>query len=326
MTIPILQLIGGLVVLLGGGHYLVKGATRIALHARISTGVIGLTVVAMGTSLPELAVSVGAASRGVTDLAYANIVGSTIFNIGMILGISALLLPINIERQTIRIEYPFMLGVAVLVVLLCLNGTVGFAEGILLLSLLVPFTLFVIYLARRQVSGDEALELEREVQRAANLEVGAAQSWSMSLFWVVLGIAALVLGADRAVQGAVTLAQIWGVSERIIGLTLVAMGTSLPELATSVVAARRGEQEMALGNVIGSNIFNLLAVLGTTAVVVPVTINPRALGLDNWVMLAFCAAMFPLMFFGQRKLGRFAGLTLLAGFGAYMTYLILAGG
>lgn len=326
MTISVLRLIGGLIVLFGGGHYLVKGATRIALHTRISIGVIGLTVVAMGTSLPELAVSVGAASRGVTDLAFANIVGSTIFNIGMILGIAALLLPISIKRQTIRIEYPFMLGVAVLVVLLCLNGTVGFAEGILLLSLLVLFTLLVIYLARRQVAGDEALQLERDVQRAANLETGAAPSWSRSLFWVALGIAALVLGADQAVQGAVTVAQIWGVSERIIGLTVVAMGTSLPELATSVVAARRGEQEIALGNVIGSNIFNLLAVLGTTAIVVPVQINPRALELDNWVMLAFCAAMLPLMFFGQRKLSRIDGLILLTGFGAYMSYLVLAGG
>ncbi len=326
MTISILRLIGGLIVLFGGGHYLVKGATRIALQTRISAGVIGLTVVAMGTSLPELAVSVGAASRGVTDLAYANIVGSTIFNIGMILGIAALLLPISVKRQTIRIEYPFMLGVAALVVLLCLNGKIGFTEGILLLSLLVLFTLFVIYLARRQVAGDEALQLERDVQRAANLETGAAPSWSRSLFWVVLGIVALVLGADQAVQGAVTAAQVWGVSERIIGLTVVAMGTSLPELATSVVAARRGEQEIALGNVIGSNIFNLLAVLGTTAIVVPVQINPRALGLDNWVMLAFCAAMFPLMFFGQRKLSRVDGLILLTGFGAYMSYLILAGG
>ncbi|MFQ5703520.1 MAG: calcium/sodium antiporter [Gemmatimonadales bacterium] len=326
MIVAITQLVVGLALLFVGGHYLVRGAVRIALLARISTAVVGLTVVAMGTSLPELAVSVSAALDGVTDLAYANIVGSSIFNIGVILGIAALLLPINVERQTIKIEYPFMLVVAALVVVLCLDRRIGFAEGLLFLVLLVLFTLWVIHLARRRVFGDEAMELEREVERTASIAAGTTPQWGKNLLWVAGGIAALVLGADRAVDGAVHLATSVGVSQRILGLTIVAMGTSLPELATSIVAARQGEQEIALGNVIGSNIFNLLGVLGATAVVVPVPINPRAVTLDNWVMLAFCAGMFPLMLYGRRKLGRIDGVILLAGFSVYALYLVLGPG
>jgi len=281
-------------------------------------------MVAMGTSLPELAVSVGAAIRGSTELAYGNIIGSTIFNIGVILGVAALLAPIAVKRQTIRLEYPFMFIVAAVVLLLCRDAVIDRLEGSFLLVALALFTAYVVHLAKREVIEDEVVALDREVKRTANLKRGAGRAWSVNVGLVVIGITALVLGADQVVRGAVKMAVFWGVNERTIGLTVVAMGTSLPELATSVVAAKQGEHEIALANVIGSNLFNLLGVLGATALVLPVSINAAA-SVDNWVMLAFCGAMFPLMWFG-RKVGKLDGAILLVGFAIYMVFLVATRG
>ena len=314
-----------MVLLLGGGHYLVRGATRIALLARVSTAVVGLTVVAMGTSLPEFAVTMRAAAQGNTDLAYANIIGSTIFNIGMILGVSAVVAPMIVKRQTLRLEYPFMFAVACVVLLLCRDRQIDRLEGGFLGISLVLFTAYVVYLARHEVDEDEAAALEREVRSAARIKGSAYRAWGVNTFLVVLGITALVSGADQIVRGAIRIAEIWGVPERIIGLTIVAMGTSLPELATSAVAAREGEHEIALTNVIGSNLFNLLGVLGATALIFPVPIHPAAASIDNWVMLGFCAAMFPLMWFG-RRVSRLDGIILLTGFVAYLTFLVMSRG
>jgi cation:H+ antiporter len=321
VLVAALQLLAGLVVLFLGGHYLVQGATRIALLGRLSTTVVGLTVVAMGTSLPELAVSVGAAIKGSTELAYGNIIGSTIFNIGAILGVSALLAPIAVKRQTIRLEYPFMFIVAATVLLLCRDAVIDRLEGSFLLVALALFTAYVVHLAQREVIEDEALALDREVKRMAKLKGGVGRAWSVNVTLVVIGITALVLGADQAVRGAVKMAVFWGVDERTIGLTIVAMGTSLPEFATSVVAAKQGEHEIALANVIGSNLFNLLGVLGATALILPIRITTAAASVDNWVMLGFCGAMFPLMWFG-RKVGKFDGAILLVGFAIYMIFVV----
>lgn len=321
MPLAALQLFVGLVVLFLGGHYLVQGATRVALLGRVSTTVVGLTVVAMGTSFPELAVSVGAALKGSTELAYGNIIGSTIFNIGAILGVSAVLAPITVRRQTIRLEYPFMFIVAATVLLLCRDAVIDRLEGAFLLIALALFTAYVVHLAQREVIEDEALALDREVKRTAKLKGGLGRAWSVNLALVLVGIVTLVLGADQVVRGAVKIAVFWGVDERTIGLTVVAMGTSLPEFATSVVAAKQGEHEIALANVIGSNLFNLLGVLGATALVLPVSITRAAASVDNWAMLAFCAAMFPLMWFG-RRVGKLDGAILLVGFAIYMAYLV----
>ncbi|MEJ2237123.1 MAG: calcium/sodium antiporter [Gemmatimonadales bacterium] len=321
MPLATLQLFIGLVVLFLGGHYLVQGATRVALLGRVSTAVVGLTVVAMGTSFPELAVSVGAAIKGSTELAYGNIIGSTIFNIGAILGVSAVLAPIAVSRQTIRLEYPFMFIVAATVLLLCRDAVIDRLEGAFLLFALVLFTAYVVHLAQREVIEDEALALDREVKRTANLQGGLGRAWGVNLALVLVGIVTLVLGADQVVRGAVEIAVFWGVDERTIGLTVVAIGTSLPEFATSVVAAKQGEHEIALANVIGSNLFNLLGVLGTTALVLPVSITRPAASVDNWVMLAFCGAMFPLMWFGKR-VGKLDGAILLVGLAIYMVYLV----
>jgi cation:H+ antiporter len=316
----VIQLVVGMVVLFVGGDYLVRGATRIALSARISTTVVALTVVAMGTSLPELAVSLGAGFRHSIDLAYGNIIGSNVFNIGAILGIGAVISIIPVQRQTVRVEYPFMFLVSAGAVLLARDGFVDRIEGTFLIVALALFTVFLIRHSRRDVAAAEAGELEREVERTARADPKAGAGWGKAIAAVVLGMIALALGADQAVRGAVELAGIWGVQERIIGLTVVALGTSLPELATTIVAIRRNQPEMALGNIIGSNIFNILGILGATATVFTITVNPEANRIDVWVMLAFSAAIFPMMYWGK-CIRRRDGIVLLTGFLAYLTYL-----
>jgi len=318
--LAIVQLLGGFGILTLGGHYLVEGATRIALYARISTAVVGLTIVALGTSAPELAVSVGAALRGATDISYSNVVGSNIFNIGLIMGITAVLHPFPVGRQTIRLEYPFMILASWIMLLLSRDGRVDHLEGAFFLFSLSGFVVYTVRLARQEVAEDEAMQLEREVIRTARIGATSGLAWGKSIVIVLIGIAGLAGGAELMVRGAVTVAQTFGVTERLIGLTVVAMGTSLPELTTSVVAARRKESAIALGNLIGSNIFNILAILGTTSVIVAVPVNPDAVAVDNWVMLAFSVGLFPLMLLGHR-VSRADGILLLTGFFAYLAFL-----
>jgi cation:H+ antiporter len=322
MPIALLEVAAGLVILYAGGHVLVQGATVLALLARVSTTVVALTVVAMGTSLPELAVSLDAAARGSTDIAYANIIGSSVFNIGAILGTAALIAVIPVRRQTIRFEYPVMFFVACLVLVLARDGIVDRLEGGFLVIGLSLFIASMAYVARRGVPTTETAALERDVKRTAHTKEGAGWAWGRNLGLVGLGIVALVGGAHLAVAGGVTIAQMLGVEERVIGLTVIAMGTSLPELATCVAATRQGEPEIALGNVVGSNIFNLLAILGITATVFPVPVHPRAGAVDNWVMLTFAAVLFPMMLLG-RRVSRRDGVLLVAGFLTYMTYVVV---
>lgn len=323
MLFAFVELVVGLAALFGGGHYLVRGATAVALLLRISPSIVGLTVVAMGTSMPELAVSLDAAAKGVTDIAYGNVIGSNIFNIGAILGIAALLGTIPVKHQTIRIEYPFMLVVSALVVLLGRDGIIDHIEGLFFVVSLVLFLSYIVYLARREVLADQAVDLEREVRRAAHLDGGTGRAVGRNVAFLTLGIGALVVGAELVVEGAVSMARTMGIEERVIGLTIVAMGTSLPELATTVVAAKNREQEIALGNIVGSNIFNMLAILGTTAAIIPVPIHPRAGAVDNWVMLGFAAILFPMMVWG-RSVSRRDGVVLLVGFVAYMAWVVVA--
>ena len=321
MLVPVLQLVVGLVVLFGGGHYLVLGATRIAIWARISTTVVALTVVAMGTSLPELAVSLGAGFRDSIDIAYGNVLGSNVFNVGAILGIGAMITIIPVRRRTVRIEYPFMFVVLCTAVLFAYDGVIDRMEGVFLLIGLGLFTTSMVHLARRDVTRDEADELEREVERTAHSGLSESPQWGKAITAVLAGMVALTFGADQAVRGAVEMARDLGVQERVIGLTVVAMGTSLPELATTIVAIRQKQPEIALGNVIGSNIFNVLAILGLTATILTVPVNPEAIRIDAWVMLAFSAAIFPMMYWGK-SIRRRDGVILLAGFAIYMGYLV----
>lgn len=319
MILTLAQLAAGLGLLAGGGHWLVEGATRIAFLARLSPAVVGLTVVAFGTSTPELAVSLGAAFAHAADISYANVVGSNIFNIAVILAISALLRPIPVPRQTIRIEYPFMIAASMLALLVVRDGAIDRLEGAFLVTALVGFLTYLVRVARRESDTPEA-----RAHQQTHAAVPAAGAKSAAL--VVVGVLALAAGAELMVRGAVRLAEVWGVSQRVIGLTIVAMGTSLPEFATCVVAARRGESDILLGNIVGSNIFNVLAILGLTGALVGIPVDAAAVTVDNWVMIAFAVGLLPLMAWG-RFVTRANGVLLLLGFGVYLTYLLgTAGG
>jgi cation:H+ antiporter len=284
--------------------------------ARLSTAVIGLTVVAMGTSLPELSVSLLAALDGRADIAMGNVVGSNIFNVAAIVGATALLAPIHVHLTAVRLEWPFMFTALFLCLLLARDGLIDRLEGGFFLAALVLFTTYVIRLARTELTPTDTTSLANEVQRWT-----VAQRLVVDLGLIGAGLAMLVGGARLLVSGAVVLAQVAGLSERVIGLTIVAAGTSLPELAASLVAARRGQPDIALANVIGSNIFNVLGTLGVVAVVRPQAVNPQIIASDNWWMVATSLALLPLMRTGMR-VSRLEGGALLAAYGTYLALLL----
>ena len=311
----------GLVALVLGAELLVRGASRLALSLGISPLVVGLTVVAFGTSSPELAVSVQSALAGQADIAVGNVVGSNIFNVLFILGASAIITPLVISQQLIRQEVPVMVGVSLLLWLLASDGGINLAEGLLLLGLLAAYTLFLIVQSRRNQA---ALRAEYEEAFAAPAGQGWDRHWAVQVLLVVAGLGLLVLGARWLVEAAITFARYLGVSELVIGLTVVAAGTSLPEVATSVLAAIRGERDIAVGNVVGSNTFNILGVLGASGLAASggLTVAPAVLGFDLPVMVAVAVACLPIFFTG-REIARWEGFLFLAYYVAYTAYLIL---
>lgn len=318
MTVTtIVFLILGLILLVGGAEYLVRGASNLAISAGISSLVVGLTVVAFGTSSPELAVSVMSAYKGQADLALGNVVGSNIFNVLFILGLSALIVPLVVAQQLVRFDVPLMIGVSVLLLLLGLDGNIGRLDGLLLFSGVVAYTLFLIRQSRRESSA--AVKAQYESEFSGNAKVG----WLKNIALVLGGLAALILGSKWLVDSAVAIAQSFGVSELVIGLTIVAAGTSMPEVATSVIAAIRGERDIAVGNVVGSNIFNILCVLGLSAVVSPagIEVSSAALRFDIPVMIAVAVACLPVFFSGY-QISRGNGVAFLAFYAAYLVYLI----
>lgn len=325
MSLAILQLVGGLAVLTLGGHFIVKGSIHVALMLRVSTAIAGLTVVAFGTSLPELAVSLDAAAINAPDISYGNIIGSNIFNIAAILGIVALLRPVEIAPSAVRLQYPVMLAVMIACVAVSVNGVVSRFEGSLLVGGLVAFLAGTVHFAHKGRAAALAEQYEHEVAETGSITGSPLRQWTLSLLMVAGGILGLWKGADWMVEGAVTVAQTLGVSQRIIGLTVVAMGTSLPELAASVAASRHGDSKIVMGNLLGSNIFNVLAILGITSTVYSVAVNDRAIQLDNWVMLAFAVGLYPVMVVGAPRIGRRAGALLLAGFATYFGVLLIWG-
>ena len=324
MLTAFVQLGAGFIILAIGGHYIVRGAVSIAFLAKISTAVVGLTVVAFGTSLPELAVSVNAAAAGSTAIAYANVVGSNIFNIAVILAGTALVRPILIPRNARLLEHPGMFAVLVLCLFMARDGLMSRIDGALLLFGLVLFIVITVLHTRAAGPADHSSH-KPEVERLHRDGGNRGRAWGRGIAYVVAGVVGLWIGAEFLVKGAVTIAQSMGISERVIGLTIVAMGTSLPELVTSVVAARRGEHEIALSNLMGSNLFNVLAVLGLTSFVFAVPVDPRAISLDNWVMLGFGAALFPILWL-SKHVTRVHGALLLAAFGVYFVVVLLGGG
>ena len=315
-------LIGGLIVLVIGAEGLVRGAGRLAAALGISPLVIGLTIVAFGTSSPELAVSVQSALSGQADIALGNVVGSNIFNVLFILGLSAVIVPLVVAQQLVRLDVPLMIGVSLLVWVLALDGTIGRWEGALLFAGILAYTIFLIWQSRREKN--EAVTAEYAGEYAER----EARTWQHTLTNVLLAVGALVLlvlGARWFVDGAIQLARAFGLSELIIGLTIVAAGTSMPEVATSVVAALRGERDIAVRNVVGSNIFNLLAVLGLTALVAPgegIAVARGMITVDLLFMLAVAIACLPIFFTGH-TIARWEGVVFLAYYVVYTVYLIL---
>jgi cation:H+ antiporter len=322
-TMNLLMFLGGLILLVIGANTLVRGASRLALSFGISPLVVGLTIVALGTSAPEVAVSVGAVLDGKTDIAIGNVVGSNIFNVLFILGISALIAPLVVNIQLIRQEVPIMLGTSLLLLALTLDGRLSSLDGGLLFALLLAYTAFLVVQSRRETQAAKD-EYADAVQPAG---AGAWDShWAAQIGLIAAGLAALVFGSDYLVQAAVSFAKALGVSDVVIGLTIVAAGTSMPEVATSIAAAIKGERDIAVGNVVGSNTFNILGCLGLSGLVsgdLGLVMAPSVLAFDIWVMLAVALACLPVFMTG-REIARWEGGVFLGYYVAYMAYLILA--
>lgn len=298
----------GVVVLYFGAEATLHGAVAIATRMGISQLVIGLTLVAFGTSCPELSLDVSAAIQGTTELAFGDLVGSNIANVGLILGIAAIVCPLRIHMRLLRAELPIAIAVSVLVLALAWDGTIGRQDGLFMLACFILFVGYS-YRAARQ----ESAKVQREMKEVAEPITGLGKSWLM----VVLGLAGLVAGAQLMVYAAVGMARLIGVSELIIGLTIVALGTSLPELATSVVAARRKDADIVVGNVIGSNIFNMLLILAIVAIICPVPVESRSLYIDLPVMIAFVVVLLPIMLRGM-VVTRNEGIVLVTGMAAFL--------
>ena len=318
MTLLLLAL--GLVLLTGGAELLVRGASRLARAVGLSPLIIGLTVVAYGTSAPEFAVNVKAGLSGQTDIALGNVIGSNMFNVLVVLGLAALIAPLAVSHQLVRLDVPVMIAVSALAWLLAADGAITRVEGLALLAGIILYTAFLLRQGRKTspFPGEPAASEHKKTSPSA------FKAFVSPVLFVLVGLALLVIGARCLVAGASDIARLLGVSELLIGLTIVAVGTSLPELATSVVAGIRGERDIAVGNVVGSNIFNILAVLGVAAVISGrVPVPAPALRLDFPLMVAAALACLPIFFTGAR-ISRWEGALFLACYAAYIAYLILA--
>ena len=317
MLIHWLYILAGLAVLIGGAEALVRGAGGIALIAKISPSVVALTVVAAGTSMPELVVSAGAALGGNPGLALGNSVGSNLLNIGLVLGITALIRPLNIGRNTMKFEWPVMMLATLEFFLLIRDGSVDRLEGVFLTAALAAFMAYAVVLDKRDI----ARVAPRESLQTASFGKTGVPAFLLNAAALTVGIACLAAGANLLVRGAVSVASGMGISDTVIGLTVVALGTSAPELITSVVAAFKGRGDMAVGNVIGSCIFNLLGIVGVTSLITPLAVPGEIPGRDALWLLGFTLVLFPMMGSGK-TLARVEGLLLSGGFAFYLVLLI----
>lgn len=306
----VVLLVMGFVMLIKGADWFVEGASKIADRFGIPQLVIGLTIVAMGTSAPEAAVSIASALKGSAEITIGNVLGSNILNVLIILGLTAVVRAIAVQKSTIKYEIPFTVLVTVLLGVLGLaDGTISRLEGIILWAF---FIIYLLYLFKMAKDGQqEAEETQKEEKRDP--------MWKL-VFLVIIGVVLIVFGSDVSVDAATALAKIFGMSERLIGLTIVALGTSLPELVTSVTAAIKGKADIAVGNVVGSNIFNILLVVGTTALITPVAYSANFM-VDTITAVAIMVLLFVCVL-PKKKLGRPAGIIMLAGYVVYFIYLI----
>lgn len=321
MVLAIILLIVGFVVLIGGGEFLVRGASRLAGLAGVSPLVIGLTVVSLGTSAPELAVSLKAILSGEPNLAVGNVVGSNIVNVLLVLGASAIVAPLMVASQLIRFDVPLMIGASVLMMVFSLSGNVNFFEGLILTTCLVIYLGWSVVQSRRE-NEQVRTSLEQGYSQPRRFTVKVLL---IQLMFVGLGLVMLTVGSNLLVEGASELARLLGMTPLMIGLTIVAVGTSLPELAASMVACWKGERDIAVGNVVGSNLFNLLGVIGVSALVAPegIDVAQSAIQFDIPIMVAVAVACLPIFMSGH-VINRLEGFVFISYYIAYMTYLILA--
>jgi len=312
MIWDVFLLVSGLALLTAGAESLVRGSASIAVRLGLKPLIIGLTIVAFGTSAPELVVSLGASLNNQSDISIGNVIGSNIFNVGIILGITSLLCPVKVGLQIIRRDGPIMVGVSVLAALLVAGGTISRPAGMVLFAGLIAYIVVTVRQARKSVPADVLLEFQNGVP-----------SRSKSVYWDILfisvGLLLLVSGSRLLVISATDIARSFGISEAVISLTIIAAGTSMPELFTSVVAALRRQPDIAVGNVIGSNIFNILGILGLSSIAGPLTARGIT-ATDLCVMVAFSIILLPLMHTGN-KIQRWEGLLLLIGYGTYLSLL-----
>lgn len=310
----IVLLVAGLLILWKAADLLVSGAVALAQMLGVSPLVVGLTVVAMGTSAPEVAASIAAAVRGQGDVAIGNVYGSNIANLALVGGLAALIRPIAIQKQTLRYQIPVMLLVALLLWPILHNLDLARIEGVLLLAVFATLILLTVYLARRQKFDTTAAQGQDDS--------GAGRDTKKSILFVAIGLAGLAVGADITVRGAVFIGDRVGLSKAVIGLTIIAIGTSLPELATCVVAAIKDQHDISIGNLVGSNVFNTLLVVGTAGAVRPFGIVQRLAATDYWIMIAVSAGFAALAILGRRVINRLSGVVLLTGYAAFIVYLL----
>ena len=305
------QVIGGLIVLLAGGDFLVRGAVSLARRLAISPLLIGLTVVAAGTSAPEFVVSLDAALQGSPGLAIGNVVGSNIANILLVLGLPALLCPVSCDVPTVKLDNVVMIAASVVFAAFCLGGAIASWQGLVLFAFLLAYLSWRYWHGRanaaaRQYFADEVAEFEN----------GERPLWR-SGFYVLAGLAGLILGGDVLIEGAIDLARAAGISEAVIGLTLIAIGTSLPELIAVTFAVLRGHGDLAVGNVIGSNMFNIMGVIGATAAIVPLAVPPEVLNVDLWIMVATALLLLPFLM-RRKPIRALAGVGFLVAYAAFL--------
>jgi len=307
-----IYLAGGLIFLFIGAEGLIRGASALALRIGITPLVVGLTVVAFGTSTPELVVSLKAALIGNSSISLGNVVGSNIANIALILGIAAIIRPLDVHANVIRREIPIMIGISILLVLLLIDGELGLVDGLVFVLGIVIYTVVNIMMARKEKNA----EVEKEFKEGLKTKLGVP----ISVIMILVGLGLMILGANYFVNSAIEIAKSIGVSDAIIGLTIVAVGTSLPELITSIVAAYKNESDIAIGNVVGSNIFNIFGILGITAIVIPLS-SAGISYVDFGVMLFTALILLPLSKTGF-KISRLEGLFLVTGYIIYVYYLL----
>ena len=312
------EVIVGLLLLIWGADRFVHGAAATARNLGIPPLLIGLTIVALATSAPEILVSLVAALRDETDLAVGNAIGSNIANIGLVLGVVALLRPVELKSATLRREMPALLAVSLLTVSLFLDSHLGRVDGLVLMTGLIIVMIWLTRLGFRSSSSDP-------LQAEFDAEIPKHMSMKVAIFWLLVGILTLLVGAELMVDGAIEIAKALGVSEIVIGITMVALATSLPELAVSVVSAFRDEYGLAIGTIVGSNIFNLLAVVGVAAIIQPASLPPSVLSLHIFVMVAFTLVLFAMTYDyeGRGQITRLEGLALIAAYLSFQAYVLV---